>query len=105
MKTLHMVMTVWCIVCLVKTIVGNKVKEQSKCPIHFHRLLSFGRAHLEITTIGIRTRERRSARSRGSLGGAAAPPHLDDGTQLHPSVSAFASAFAFARETGQSDFS
>jgi hypothetical protein len=35
-------------------------------------------------TLGIRTREHRSARSCGSLGGAAAPPYLGGGVKLRP---------------------
>ena len=35
-------------------------------------------------TMGIRTREHRSARSGGSLGGAAAPPYLGGGVKLRP---------------------
>jgi len=37
-------------------------------------------------TLGMRTREHRSARSGGSLGGAAAPPHLGGGVKLRPSA-------------------
>jgi hypothetical protein len=35
-------------------------------------------------TMGIRTPEHRSARSGGSLGGAAAPPYLGGGVKLRP---------------------
>jgi hypothetical protein len=38
-------------------------------------------------TMGMRTREHRSARSGGSLGGAAAPPYLGGGVRLHPKPS------------------